>query len=178
VKYHNNTFIRCNFFNGGAVISFASSFFNGAGDGSFDGSVGTDYPNGGECLNNVFVDCGDMTGGNTNITGWYTFTTDLTNVIADYNFVSKSNRGVTTNALHQAVGDPGGWSLNGPAPSTAFTGEFARASTPCSRHDFHNAASRSKRVMLAAAGLISVEISVPSAKILPLAILGALEINL
>jgi hypothetical protein len=32
--------------------------------------------------------------------------------------------------------------------------------------------------MLAAAGLISVEISVPSAKILPLAILGALEINL
>lgn len=110
VKYHNNTFVRCNFHNGGAVISFASRFFD-TGEG-WGGLPGTDWPSGGQCINNVFFECGDLTGANTNITGWYTFTTDLTNVIADYNFVCKSGyRGVTPNAMPQRVGDPGGWSL-------------------------------------------------------------------
>lgn len=108
VKYYNNTFVRCSFSSGGTVINFASRPYNGTG---YQGASGTDYPHGGEVINNVFLDCGSIGGANNNITGWYFFTADLTNIIADYNFVSKNGyQPVSTDSQFRWIGHPSGWS--------------------------------------------------------------------
>lgn len=85
IKFYNNTFIRCNYKNGGHVLTFGKRAFDGAG--VYDGSSGVDHAHGAEVLNNVFLDCGDA----RNTVGWYSFGDTLTNVIADYNFVAKNN---------------------------------------------------------------------------------------
>ena len=60
-----------------------------------------------KAFNNVFLDCGSLTSTNQ---GWYSFTTALTNVAADYNFVSKCGyKPVIVDSLQRAVGDPRGW---------------------------------------------------------------------
>src|SRR6266700_2249524 len=62
---------------------------------------------------------------------------------------------------------------NGPVPSTACTWQSPRASTPVTIADCHNAESRSKRVMLAAAGLFLASSSAPTRKMRLRQILGA-----
>src|SRR5258707_10982088 len=62
--------------------------------------------------------------------------------------------------------------VNGPVPSTPCTWQSPRASTPVTIADCHNAESRSKRVMLAAAGLILASSSTPSRKMRLRQILG------
>lgn len=113
VAWYNNTFSQCNTNevggSGGAVLVWTSAEWDGSVESppgtrtNYAASVGI----GGRCYNNVFLNCG---GTNTD-RGWYTFSSDLTNVSADYNFVAKNNYlPVLTNAAQQRIGDAGGWS--------------------------------------------------------------------
>lgn len=102
VKWYNNVFYNCstNPLTAGSALIFAygtnPNYTNRA----------TTSGHGGQVFNNVFLNCGD---GRTSA-GWYSFDTQLTNVLADYNFVSKNNyQAVDVNPLHQSIGDPGGW---------------------------------------------------------------------
>lgn len=104
IKYYNNTFVRCNYQNGGHVLSFGSRDYNGVG--VYDGSSGTDSAHGTQVINNIFLDCGDA----RNTVGWYAIGTELTNVIADYNFVGKNGfQAVRINEDHVAVGGEVPW---------------------------------------------------------------------
>jgi hypothetical protein len=78
IKYYNNTFIRCNYKNGGHPLIFSSVYHKK--------KDGWGYAHGAEVVNNVFLDCGNE----RNNVGWYSFEKTLTNVVADYNFVSKN----------------------------------------------------------------------------------------
>jgi hypothetical protein len=65
---------------------------------------------GAKMLNNMLIMCGS---GSTN-NGWYIFFEDLTNIVADYNMVSKSNWLAVKPDLDEiAVGTPGGGWNNG-----------------------------------------------------------------
>lgn len=95
MTFENNLFYRCSSNYGGHVLLFGTE-------------AGGNGAHGSKVRNNVFLDCGDS---RTNV-GWYSFTTNLTNVAADYNFVSKNNYvNVESDPLMRAVGDPGGWSV-------------------------------------------------------------------
>ena len=99
VKVYNNVFYQCatNTENGGAVLIFGDS-----------GSIGKG--NGGRAYNNVFLDCGPA--GLTNTGGTY-FSTTLTNVSSDYNYVAKgpSYLAVKPDPSQRSIGEPGGWDV-------------------------------------------------------------------
>src|SRR5947207_11657215 len=63
--------------------------------------------------------------------------------------------------------NPAAVTMKGPSPSTACTEQSSRVSTPASRQESHSAESRSKRVMLAAGGVISAPRTAPSVKLRP-----------
>lgn len=99
VSWYNNLFYHCatNTANGGPVLIYAS----------LPGAHGQGHS--GRVFNNVFVDCGIA--GATN-TGGYQFDTVLTNVAADYNFISKNGRAIRADPSERAVGAVGGWDAN------------------------------------------------------------------
>lgn len=106
VKYYNNIFYQCNTTNGGHALSFGSRYYDGVG--VFDGRTGTNSSHGARLINNVFLDCGD---GTSNEKGWYAFSLDLTNVVANYNYVGRRNfSSMQSDAQRRPVGNPGGWS--------------------------------------------------------------------
>lgn len=131
IQYYNNTFVRCNTVNGGAALNFGARYYDGLS--VYDGSVGTNYAHGTQVKNNVFLDCGDSTLNK----GWYSISTVLTNVAADYNYVAKNGySAVDEDGLMTSVGDEGGWStfdwwedngINGGDPlMTSFaTGDYS-----------------------------------------------------
>jgi hypothetical protein len=100
IKYYNNLFVRCNY-NSGNALTFGQRTYAG---------IGTEFSDGSEALNNVFLACGS---GNNN-SGWYSFigftNRFLQNVRADFNYVAKADYlPPKLNTLQQVVGDPGGW---------------------------------------------------------------------
>jgi len=106
VKYFNNVFYRCNKTNGGHALYFGSRYYSG----TYGGRSGTNYAHGCQVINNVFLDCGD---GRAAV-GWYGFGQELTNVVADYNYVGKAGYGpVEEDPLRRPVGNPGGWATWG-----------------------------------------------------------------
>jgi hypothetical protein len=103
VWVYNNFFYQCatNLENGGPLLIFTDS-----------GAIGKG--NGGRVFNNIFIDCGPA--GTTNSGGTY-FSTTLTDVLSDYNYVSKTTANSTYGAVkidpsHRAIGDPGGWDVS------------------------------------------------------------------
>lgn len=106
INWLNNTFIRCAS-SDTTVLSFYvntnstyTNFMINAGHGC-------------QVLNNIFLDCGPLTNGGSidkEKLGWYKFGTNLTNVVADYNFVSKVNyQPVFVDVDHYVIGDPAKW---------------------------------------------------------------------
>lgn len=96
LKWYNNFFYQCgtNADLNGQVLIFGDSGSVGRGDG-------------GQCFNNVFLDCG-LPGNTNNGSGWYTFATTLTNIAADYNFCSKDGgKAVEPDPLQRMVGEAG-----------------------------------------------------------------------
>lgn len=107
IRYYNNLFIQCDFAYGHA-LTFGYRFYNVAG--TPNGGIGTDYADGSQVLNNIFLDCGDSSISR----GWYSFTGQtnraLTNIAANFNYVAKANyQPVKVDTLERNVGDPGGW---------------------------------------------------------------------
>lgn len=101
VSWLNNTFINCstNPTTAGPVLIFGAitndtytNFFSNTGNGA-------------RVLNNVFWNYGD---GTTNRVP-YSFETYMTNVSADYNFVSVNSSNVVFDPTHRAIGAVGGW---------------------------------------------------------------------
>lgn len=108
VKYYNNTFIRCNYLNGGHALTFSERVYQSFS--TWDGSTGTNYAHNIDIKNNIFVDCGNSL---TN-RGWYGFSGTLTNLSADYNYVSKFNYNPVKQDVQQRdIGSPGGWDTFG-----------------------------------------------------------------
>jgi hypothetical protein len=116
IKWYNNTFINCstNTITAGAVLIFTSAEWTGSVETppgiftNYTASTGI----GGRAYNNVFFNCGgtNSTGGTNTDRGWYVFSSDLTNISADYNFVTKNGyKAVDVDAMHRHVGDAGGW---------------------------------------------------------------------
>lgn len=106
VKYYNNIFFRCNKTNGGHALTFSSRYYTS----TYGGRSGTNYAHGCQVINNVFLDCGDS---RTNV-GWYAFAQELTNVLADYNYVAKAGFvPVEQDPLKRPIGNPGGWATWG-----------------------------------------------------------------
>lgn len=106
VKYFNNLFLRCNKTNGGHALSFGTRYYAN----TYDGRSGTNYAHGCRVINNVFLDCGDS----RIAVGWYSFSQDLTNVIADYNYVAKAGFApVEQDPLQRPIGNPDGWATWG-----------------------------------------------------------------
>ncbi len=104
VAYYNNTFVRCNYSNGGHALNFGSRSYLPGGTPS--GAGGTNYAHGARVINNVFIDCGD----DSMSRGWYAMINELTNVVADHNYVSKRGfQPVRVDSAKRAVGSPGGW---------------------------------------------------------------------
>ncbi len=100
VRFYHNLFDHCftNDVNGGHGLLWGNA-----------GSVGIGHN--GRCYGNIFNECGIP--GNTN-NGWYQFDNTLTNVSADYNYVSKSNHlAIKVDPTHRAVGSAGGWDSGG-----------------------------------------------------------------
>jgi hypothetical protein len=105
IKYYNNTFVRCNTVNGGHALSFGGRYYDGSS--VYSGATGTNWAHGARVINNIFLDCGDSTFNK----GWYAFNADLTDVVADYNYVGKVGFSkVDEDAEQRYVGDPRGWS--------------------------------------------------------------------
>jgi len=86
IKYYNNLFYMCNTVNGSHPLLFGSRAYT---DPARDRTIGTNYAHSAQVINNVFLDCGD---GRTT-RGWYSAGTELTNCVADYNFVAKNGFG-------------------------------------------------------------------------------------
>lgn len=106
VKYYNNLFFRCNKTNGGHALSFGSRYYAN----TYAGRSGTNYAHGCQVINNVFLDCGDA----RVAVGWYGFSLELTNVVADYNYVAKAGFvPVEQDPLKRPIGNPGGWATWG-----------------------------------------------------------------
>lgn len=106
VRYINNVFYQCNKTNGGHALVFGTRFYDKVG--VFNGGTGTNAAHGTVLLNNVFLDCGD---GPAPEKGWYAIQSNLTNVVANFNYVGKAGFApVKVDAQRRAVGSPGGWS--------------------------------------------------------------------
>jgi hypothetical protein len=106
IKYYNNIFFRCNKTNKGHALNFGSRYYAR----SYSGQSGTNYAHGCEVKNNVFLDCGDS----RIQVGWYGFTQELTNVVADYNYVAKAGFGpIEQDPLRRPIGNPDGWATWG-----------------------------------------------------------------
>ncbi|GIX49821.1 MAG: hypothetical protein KatS3mg132_015 [Limisphaera sp.] len=106
VKYFNNVFYRCNKTNGGHALYFGSRYYSS----TYGGRSGTNYAHGCQVINNIFLDCGDS----RNTVGWYGFGQELTNVVADYNYVGKAGFApVEQDPLQRSIGNPGGWATWG-----------------------------------------------------------------
>lgn len=106
VKYYNNVFFRCNKTNGGHALTFGARYYAT----TYSGQSGTNYAHGCQVVNNIFLDCGD----GRNTVGWYAFSQNLTNVLADHNYVAKSKFApVDQDKLRRPVGSPGGWATWG-----------------------------------------------------------------
>lgn len=104
IAYYNNTFVRCNYDNGGHALNFGSRSYLPGGTPS--GAGGTNYAHNARVINNVFIDCGDSSMSR----GWYAMIDTLTNVVADFNYVSKAGfQPVRADSLQRAVGSAGGW---------------------------------------------------------------------
>lgn len=95
IHWYNNTFIRCS---AGVVLNFVTA-------------TNETYTNfwvtsghGGRSVNNVFLNCEYFIGNDS--LGWYSFNEELTNVLADHNFVAQSNY-IPVEAGTAPVGDPG-----------------------------------------------------------------------
>lgn len=112
VWWVNNLFFDCNTNQvggpGGPPLTFTSAEWTNSVESppgiytNYLASVGW----GGRAFNNIFMysAMGQID------SGWYTFSSDLTNVLADYNFVCRTNYlPFATNLLHQSIGDVGGW---------------------------------------------------------------------
>lgn len=60
-----------------------------------------------EVKNNIFLDCGTLTN-TTN--GWYAFSSECQNIVADRNYVGKNGfNPVRLDTLHRPIGNPDGW---------------------------------------------------------------------
>ncbi|MCS7089697.1 MAG: hypothetical protein RMN51_01730 [Verrucomicrobiota bacterium] len=106
VKYYNNLFLRCNKTNGGHALTFGSRYYAS----TYGGRSGTNSAHGCQVINNIFLDCGDA----RNTVGWYSFGQELTNVLADYNYVAKAGFApVEQDPMRRPVGNPGGWATWG-----------------------------------------------------------------
>jgi len=106
VKYYNNVFFRCNKTNKGHALTFGARYYAT----TYSGQSGTNYAHGCRVVNNIFLDCGDE----RNTVGWYGFDQNLTNVVADYNYVAKAGFApVDQDRLQRPVGSPGGWATWG-----------------------------------------------------------------
>jgi hypothetical protein len=100
VKWYNNVFYRCATISDGHVLIYTmitnltyTNFMSNGGHG-------------GQVYNNVFLECGD----DRTTVGWYSFSLDLTNIVADYNYTGKTNFSqVFTDPMQRSIGDPGGW---------------------------------------------------------------------
>jgi len=100
IAYYNNTFLRCNQVNGSHVLGFGSRAYT---DPARHHTIGTNYAHGAQVLNNVFLDCGDLARDNR---GWYSVSKEITNCVADYNFVAKNGYGAVKQGT-KAVGEDG-----------------------------------------------------------------------
>lgn len=106
VKYYNNLFFRCNKTNKGHALYFGSRYYVS----TYDGRSGTNYAHGGRVINNVFLECGD----DRIQVGWYWFDQQLTNVVADYNYVAKPGfMPVEQDLLRRPIGNADGWATWG-----------------------------------------------------------------
>jgi hypothetical protein len=108
LKFYNNIFYKCNYISGGHALSIGPRTYT---VGTLYYPAGTTYPNGIVILNNIFLDCGNS----RNTVGWYGFTDqNLTNLVADYNYVGKANFAVVDqDPLKRSVGSPTGWATWG-----------------------------------------------------------------
>lgn len=84
VRLYNNIFYRCNYGVGSHALNFTQRAYTTA---TWAGQPvpGTNYAHGAQVYNNVFLDCGDS----RRSVGWYGFSTMLTGVSADHNYVGK-----------------------------------------------------------------------------------------
>jgi hypothetical protein len=89
-KWYNNTFYRCTT-NTGQVLNF-----------QYDQVRGISWK--GEVKNNAFVECVDGTAGR----GWYASDTNLTDFVADYNYVGGTNGAPKSSTFQEAHGVNGG----------------------------------------------------------------------
>lgn len=104
VKYYNNTFIRCNYANGGHALNFGARTYQAFS--TYTGATGINYAHNPEVLNNVFIDCG-ITNYNR---GWYGFSSEVNGAVADFNYVGKNGfLPVRADKLNRIVGSIGGW---------------------------------------------------------------------
>jgi len=108
VTFYNNLFYQCNTTNKSHVLWFRTRSY----DTTYYGVPATDMAHGCKVLNNVFLDCGGM---DRMDVGWYAFaTTNLINVAADYNYVSKRGFSpVPVDGMQRSIGDPRGWNIYG-----------------------------------------------------------------
>lgn len=108
LKFYNNIFYKCNYVLGGHALAIGPRTYS---VGTAFYPAGTTYPNGISIMNNIFLDCGNT----RNTVGWYGFTDQkLTNIVADYNYVAKSNFAmVDQDPLKREVGSPTGWATWG-----------------------------------------------------------------
>ncbi|MGE3309825.1 MAG: choice-of-anchor Q domain-containing protein [Limisphaerales bacterium] len=108
VKYYNNTFIRCNYKNGGHALTFSVRTYQSFS--TYTGATGNNYAHEAQVFNNVFVDCG-ITNYNR---GWYGFSSELNGIAANYNYVGKNGYlPVREDKLRRAIGSSGGWDTFG-----------------------------------------------------------------
>jgi hypothetical protein len=102
VSFYNNIFVDCstNPITAGPVLIFTTA------TNSTWTNVALNSGHSGKVFNNVFLNCG----GTASDKGWYAFDTSLSNIEADYNFVSKNGyTAVVEDSLQRAIGNPGGW---------------------------------------------------------------------
>lgn len=105
-RWYNNLFYQCstNSITAGPVLIFTTTTNATYKD------FASDCGHGGQVFNNVFLDCGDSRTNNNS--GWYSISTYLTNVAADYNYVGKLGyQPVAVDSQHRPVGNPGGWDV-------------------------------------------------------------------
>jgi len=106
IKYINNTFINCNYLNGGHVLTFSKRVYGP--QSVFSGESGTNYAHNIVLLNNIFANSGGTTYTNR---GWYGFDLALTNLTADYNYVGKNGfLAVKSDPQQRVIGGTNGWS--------------------------------------------------------------------
>jgi hypothetical protein len=102
VKWYNNMFYNCSTT---ALTAGHALIFISLTNATYTNFL-SNAAHGCEVKNNAFISCGDA----RTTVGWYSFTLDLTNIVADYNIVSKNGYNpVTTNTLHRPIGGTNAW---------------------------------------------------------------------